>query len=289
MYKLVFYTLKLFSYLPLRVSYFFANILYFIIHYVAKYRLEVVRKNINNAFPDKTKHEKRKIENGFYHHFADMLVEVPKMLTMRAGEIQKRIKFENFEAMVKHYEEGKSVLMMAAHSGNWEWITSMSLLLPDGKPIYQIYKRLRNEVSDKLFYMLRRVYGSQSIEMNDLLRRMVEMKRDGKLGIYGMVSDQSPKYKPDLHFVEFLNQPTSVIEGSEHLAKKFNFPVYYISMRKIKRGHYACKLELITSEPQKSAPFEITEKYMSLLQRDINQQPEIWLWSHKRWKHNPGN
>ena len=143
MYKLVFYTLKLFSFLPLKVSYFFADILYFIIHYIVKYRLQVVRNNINNSFPEKTKEEKRKIEIGFYHHFSDMLVEIPKLLTMSHKEIQRRIKFENYETMLKQYNDGKSVILMAAHCGNWEWMTSLSLILPDDKPMYQVYKKLK--------------------------------------------------------------------------------------------------------------------------------------------------
>lgn len=285
MYKLVYYLLKIFSLLPFKALYFISDILYLIIRYVVKYRLKVVRKNIETSFPQKTKAEKLQIERGFYRHFSDMLVEIPKMLSISEEEILKRIKFENYEAMTRHYDEGKSILMMAAHSGNWEWITSMSLLLPKDKPVYQIYKKLKNDVSDQLFYKIRKVFGSESIEMKELLRKMVAMKKNGNLGIFGMVSDQSPKYTPNLHFVEFLNQPTAVIEGSEQLAKKFNFPVYFISMQKVKRGYYVCNLELITSEPTKTAPYEITEKYMELLEKNIRLQPELWLWSHKRWKH----
>ena len=271
--------------LPLRVAYFFADILYLIIYYVVRYRLSVVRMNIGNSFPEKNKDEKRKIEKRFYRHFADVLVEIPKLLSISSSEMLKRIHFANYEVVLKHYDEGRSVIMMAGHIGNWEWITSLQLLLPENKPLYAVYKKLRNENSDKLFQNFRSNFGAKNVEMNDLLRKRVAMKRENNSGLFGMVSDQSPKFNTHLHFVEFLNQPTSVIEGSEQLAKKFNFPVYYIDIHKVRRGYYNFELKPITTEPEKTEKYEITEKYMRLLEENILRQPELWLWSHKRWKH----
>ena len=259
--------------------------MYLIIYYVVRYRVNIVRRNIYNSFPEKTEKEKREIEKKFYRHFSDLLIESLKMMSMSNEEMLKRMKYIDYEPLVEHYKEGRSVILYTSHFGNWEWLSSFSLHLPKDKPVYQVYKKLTSELSDKIAYKTRIRFGAVNVEMNDLLRKIVMLKKENKLGMFGMISDQSPRRTPNLHFVDFLHQPTSVITGSEHIAKKFNFPVYFVAVQHVKRGHYICSFELITDKPQETAEFEITEKYMKLLEKEIQNQPEVWLWSHKRWKH----
>ncbi len=285
MYNIIYYFLKLLSYLPFWFLYLVSDFIYLIIYHIVKYRIKVVTDNINNSFPEKTYEEKQRIIKGFYRHFADMFVETLKSMSISKNEIQKRMKYIDCETLLKHYDEGKSVILINSHLGNWEWYFSFSLILPKDKPLYQVYKKLTNETTNKIVYNIRKRFGGVNVEMNDLLRTMVDMKKNNQLGMYGLISDQSPQYTPNLHFVDFLNQKTSVITGTEQLSKKFDLPVYYVSLQRIKRGHYEVKVKLISENPKETQQFEITEKYMKFLEEDIHRTPEIWLWSHKRWKH----
>lgn len=287
MYKVVYFLLKLLSFLPLKFLYLVSNFIYLIVYYVVRYRVKVVRNNIANSFPEKKEDERRQIEKKYYHHFSDMLVEMLKMMSMSDEEMLKRMKYVDFEQLTRHYEEGRSVILYTSHFGNWEWLSTFSLHLPKNKPVYQVYKKLSSDLSNKISYITRQRFGAVNVEMKELLRKMIELKNENKLGMFGMISDQSPRYNPNLHFVEFLNQPTAVIMGSEQLAKKFNYPVYFASVQQVKRGYYTTSFESITLEPTKTAEYEIATKYMELLERDIRKQPEQWLWSHKRWKHKP--
>lgn len=287
MYKVIYFFLKLSSYLPFWLLYMLSDILYLIVYKVFKYRIDLVRRNLNNSFPEKTEAEKREIERKFYRHFTDMMVEAHKMMSISPERMLKRMKYVNYKPMLKHYDEGRSVILMTSHFGNWEWLSSFSLLLPDGKPVYQVYKKLSSEISDKISFKTRQRFKAINVEMKDLLRKMVWLKKEEKLGMFGLISDQSPEYTPHLHFMDFLHQPTAFILGGEQLAKKFNYPVYFASVQQVRRGYYICDLELITENPTKTAEYEITEKYSKLLERDIRRQPEQWLWSHKRWKFQP--
>lgn len=287
MYKVIYYSLKLISFLPFKLLYFIGDLIYLIVYYIVRYRVNVVRENIQHAFPEKTEQERRKIEKKFFRHFADMIIEMLKMMSMSDNEMLNRMKYINFEPTLKHYEEGRGVILLTSHFGNWEWLSSYSLLLPTDKPVYQVYKKLSSDISNKVSYKSRKRFGAVNVEMKELLKVVIRLQQNGKLGMLGMISDQSPRRNPHLHFVEFLHQPTAVITGSEQLAKKFNFPVYFVSVQMIKRGYYTATFEPITLTPTETNEFEISEKYMQLLENDILKQPEQWLWSHKRWKHKP--
>ncbi len=285
MYYIAFAFVKLVSLLPFPVIYLLSDFTYLIVYKVAKYRKKVVRDNLFYSFPEKSETELRKIERDFYHHFCDLIFESFKLLGMNEKQINKRMVYRNYQDAVNHYNENRSIILQNSHFGNWEWTSSFSLNLPKDKPVYQVYKQQTSEVSDKIIFKIRSHFGARNIEMKSLLREMVNMKKEGRLGMFGMVSDQSPRRDSIHYYTQFLNQHTAVITGAEQLAKKFDFPVYYVKVAKPRRGHYECELVLISDNPKAEAPFEISEKYMRMLEEDIRKNPAIWLWSHKRWKY----
>lgn len=275
----------LITWLPLRVLYLFSDFCYLIIYHIAGYRKNVVRANLEKSFPQKTTKELRKIERKFYRFFCDIFVETAYQMHVSKTEMLKRMNFCNVEVLLEQYEKGKSCLLMTAHYGNWEWASSLSLSLPADKPLYGIYKRLNDKNFDNFICELRMKSTGKNIEKNDLLRKMVRLKSEGQLAMFGMISDQTPDRKSINYWTTFLNQDTPVVTGTEVLARKFDYPVYYAEIIRIKRGYYKCEFIPISLEPSKTSEFEISEKYMQLLQKTIEAQPEFWLWSHRRWKH----
>ena len=270
--------------LPMRVLYLFSDLFYPIVYYVARYRRKVVRVNISRSFPEKTDKEVRIIEKRFYRYFCDLFVETMKEIHIGKEEIRKRMTLGNVDALTDQFAKGKSIMLMTAHYGNWEWLLNFSEVLPVESTVYQIYKRLRNKKFDTMVYALRERYGGKNIEKRDLLRTMFGYKKDGKLGIYVMISDQTPNSKNLHYWTTFLNQDTATVTGTEQLARKFDYPVFYAEINRVKRGYYHCEFIPITLEPNQTEEFEISEKYMRLLEKTIQAHPEYWLWSHRRWK-----
>jgi len=284
-YYLIYSLFWLISLIPLRILYFFSDILYLIIYYIFPYRKKVVYQNIRNSFPDKSENDIRKMVSRFYRFFCDLFVEIPYSLHMSEKEMFRRTEVVGIELIEKYYAEGKSVLIMASHYANWEWGTSLSALLPEDKPAHFIYKKLSSNTFDRLFRTIRGHFHGQSVEMKELLRKMVDMRNSGKVGCFFLVSDQTPTRKNTHYWTTFLNQDTPVIDGTEQLAKKFDYPVLMIDQRRVKRGYYRGELKLITDTPKETAPFEISEKYMRMLEEQIVADPSCWLWTHRRWKH----
>ena len=284
----MFYILYAFGWLitllPLRVLYLISDFFYLVVYYIVRYRKPVVRENIFNSLPAKTEKERRKIERGFYRFFCDLFVETMKEIHMGKEEIRRRMTYGNVDEIIAQYAKGKSVMLMTAHYGNWEWLLNLPESFPAENKVYQIYKQLRNEKFDKLIYSLRSKYGGNNIEKRELLRSMYNLKNEGKNSIFIMVSDQTPNGRKIHLWTPFLNQDTPTVTGTEQLARKFDYPVFYADIYRVRRGYYHCEFIPISLEPKATAEFEITETYMKLLEQTIHRNPEYWLWSHRRWK-----
>jgi len=282
----VFYVLIwLLALLPLRVLYVLSDIFAIIAYDVVGYRRKVVRKNLTASFPEKCTHEILDIERKFYRFFADLMIETIKQIHAPQEEMKRRMTFENMDLVLRHAAEGKSVMLMTAHYCNWEWSSVISLHLPENYKAYPVYQQLNNKHFDRLMYTLRSRYGAVNVEKDDLFKQMLHMRKSGVHGVFGMISDQSPMAHYIRYRMKFLNQDTPVFMGTEQLSKKFNYPVYYLDIQRPRRGYYHCRIIPVCEDPQNSAEFEITTAFMKILEKTIQSRPELWLWSHNRWKH----
>ena len=276
---------NLIAHLPLNVLYLFSDIVAPFIYHIVRYRRKVVRKNLINSFPEKTEREIKKIERNFYRYFCDLFFVTLYQLDMSKEEMRRRVQFVNKEFITEQYDKGKSVIMLTAHYGNWEWMASLSLWLPKDKPACNVYKKLKADNFDKFMYNLRMRFGSRNIETQQTFRTLLSMKNNGQSGTFGMISDQTPTAAGARHWMTFLNQDTPVLVGAEQLARKFDYPVMFGSVSRVKRGYYRCEFIMLDENPKSTPEFEITEKYMKLLEAKISESPQFWLWTHKRWKH----
>ena len=273
------------SWLPMKALYVLSDMIFPLIYHVAGYRKKVVRKNLINSFPEKSLKEIMKIERKFYHYFCDLMLETIRQLHAPKAEMKKRMVFENLELLTAQAEEGKSVMLMTAHYCNWEWLSIISTYLPSDFKAYPAYQQLQNKHFDKLMLDLRNRYGAVSVEKDDLVRMMLNMRKEGKKGVFGMISDQSPMARFIRFRLEFLHQDTPVFLGTEQLAKKYDYPVFYLDIQRVKRGYYKAVVEPLSLNPTATAEHEITIAFMHRLEKDIHARPEFWLWSHNRWKH----
>lgn len=274
-----------FSLLPLRILYLFSDTLYYILFYIIKYRRRVVRMNLQNAFPEKEKEEISRIEKKFYRHLCDVFVEMYRMWHMSPKEMRRRCKFRNPEVIRKYHEQGKSVIGVLGHYGNWEWMASFSLWDSPGCDFYALYKPLHNELLNRMMLKIRSRFGAVLVPKDDILRQIVKSKREGRLFLAGFIGDQTPNVDNLNFWMDFLNQDTPVLIGTEKIARKFDLPVISLHMQRIKRGYYEVKFVDLCEDPKKLALGELTVMHTRMLEQIIRERPELWLWSHKRWKH----
>jgi KDO2-lipid IV(A) lauroyltransferase len=86
------------------------------------------------------------------------------------------------------------------------------------------------------------------------------------------------------HWTRFLNQETAFFQGVEKISKAYDLPVVYLSIRRPSRGKFVAQYEMIADSPRSLADGEVVERFARRLEADIIAQPEIWLWTHRRWK-----
>jgi KDO2-lipid IV(A) lauroyltransferase len=263
----------------------FSDLFYPVVYYVIGYRKKVVRTNLKNSFPGRSSGELRATERKFYRFFCDLFVETLYEMHISESEIRRRMTYGNVEAILEQYANNKSVMIMTAHYGNWEWTLGFPLAMPDGQTSNPIYKQQRNKRFNQLMYNLRAKHGAQLIEKKELLRVMFRLQKENKPGNFWMISDQTPNAHSIHYWTNFLNQDTAAVVGTEQLARKFDYPVFYAEITCRKRGYYHCEFKSVELEPRKTTDYEITERYMQLVQKTIETNPEYWLWTHRRWKH----
>ena len=275
------YTMSL---LPMSLLYVFSDCLYLLVGKVVKYRHKVIWKNLKDSFPEKDEAELQHIERGFYHYFCDYLVETIKLLHMSKRELRQRMVFTGIEEMNELLEKGVSCAVYLGHYGNWELITSLPLWVSEKAQCCQVYHPLNNERFDKLFKSVREKHHALCIPMAETLRQVVSYRQKKQPIVIGYIADQAPFWNNIHHWVDFLNHDTPVLTGSERIIKKTGQAVFYGDVSRVRRGYYRCDFKLITNESAKYKDWEITDKYCQLLEETIRRQPELYLWSHKRWK-----
>lgn len=274
----------LFSLLPLRIHYVLSDFIYFILYKVIGYRIKVVRENLEASFPEKTMHELRQIERRFYHRLCDYFVETVKMKTMSRKEIRRRMVFKGTELVNECVNEGQSCAVYLGHTFNWEWITSLPLWVTDKAHCGQLYHALENPTFDRLFLNLRQRWGAECIALVDILRKTIEYKQKQQPTVFGYIGDQVPHWNNIHHWCQFLNHDTPVMTGTERIAIKNRQALFFLQVKQIKRGYYEATFRLMTRTPQMLKEYEATDIYFQMLEENIRQQPELWLWSHNRWK-----
>ncbi len=269
--------------LPERFLYFFSDCLYVITYYLVGYRKEVVFDNISKAFPEYSKQEVRQTAKRFYHHLCDVFLESAISHFYSESRAMKRIKYTNPELLDGLYRQGKQVMAVTAHYGNWEYLNTMGLLTK--YHIIGIYKPLKNKYFDTMVLKNRHKFGVVPVPMKGIARKLITFQRENRPALTIFLSDQRPVWQHIQHWTKFLGQDTPLYLGTEKLARKLDAAVIFLKVRKVRRGRYEVDIELICEDPNSLRPFEITETHVRILESMIREAPEFWLWTHQRWKH----
>ena len=282
-YILFYPILWLISKLPFRLLYWFSDTIYVIIYYIIGYRKSTVRENLALALPHLSDKERRSIEKKSYRHMCDMFLEMIKTMSITPDEINDRFRCTNMNTYLDLEKKGKSVALMCAHYASYEWVISMNSKIAFKG--FAIYKRISNEYFDKLVRDIRSKFKATLISTKQTIPTIRENNRTNQLSIYGFASDQSPKISSVFHWNTFMGIEVPVHTGAEMLAKKYDMNVVFLKVKKVKRGYYEARFERIFEDVKTIPNYEITDQFLKMVEGQILEAPEFYLWTHKRWKH----
>ena len=269
------------SILPFPLLYKLSDGLFILIYRLFRYRKSVVARNLRHAFPHKTDMERNQLMEAFYRHFCDLTLESIKNITITEHALREHIHFSGVKVFEEWYHKKQSLIVVMGHLGCWEWAGSRFGVEPSIHQLYNIYHPLKHPYFEKLVYRMRTRTGNGLYAMNEVLRGIIQNRNQVTATTF--IADQTPSYT-HTYWTTFLNQETPVFLGAERIAKSTGYPVVYVGLRKLERGVYDIHAETLVEDPKNMPEHTITEKHTRRLEQDILAQPEIWLWTHRRWK-----
>ncbi len=276
------------SRIPLKHLYRISDyLLYPLLYHVIRYRRKLVRQNLTLSFPEKPKQEICDIERRFYHHLADIIVETIWGAEASYEEMNRHFILENIDEIESWILQNGGVFFMLGHFGNWEWTPEIQHRFHNLEiQHYNIYRRLKNKTMDNIMMDIRSHHSGEgsNVEKNDLIRHLVTLHQQKKPFCIGLISDQKVNPKHAYYRTEFLHQDTTFLGGGEVLATKFGWAVTYVHISMVERGVYRVNVKPISFAPKNEEKYAITEQFVRMLEANIREQPELWLWTHNRWK-----
>jgi Kdo2-lipid IVA lauroyltransferase/acyltransferase len=281
MYYFVYGLLWLLSLLPLRALYVIGDFFYALIFYVFKYRRDIVFANLAIAFPEKSEKERRLIARKFYHNMVDTFIETIKMVSASGNFLSKRVK-GNWDYINNLQAEGRSIQIHLGHNFNWEWANAVGAA-HFTIPFVAVYMPLASKTMDKIFYKLRAANGTQLVRATHMQRDFLPYRN--KQYILGLAADQRPGHPGAGWWFHFLGRPAPFVKGPARAAINNNTRVIFAFIHKKKRGYYEVIFSHHINDTTCMTEQELTGKFVHYLEEVIKQYPDMWLWSHRRWKH----
>ena len=282
---MIYWLYKVLALLPLPIKYGLAWVAAVLLQRVFRYRAKVIDTNLKNAFPDRDAAWRADIATRFYRQFTDVTMEILHASRMPLSEFKQRVTIEGLDEFDRLTENrSKSAIVLTIHLGNWEWMMHAANAHGD-IPIDPVYKRLRNEGAERFAYEVRSRFGGEPILMEKVARNVLKNRRRFRALV--LLADQSPGGRDNVYWSDWLNQPTGFFLGPATIAQLTGFPVMFARCRRKARGRYHLSLIPIVETPGQLTEEQIIEAYIRTAEQTIREEPESYLWSNRRWKHQP--
>ena len=259
----------------------------FVMGRVIGYRKVVILNQLRDSFPEKSGAEIEELCRRYYRHLAEMIIGTLSLAAINERKRQESTEFnltEDFHDVV----EGKNAIVLTSHYGFWEVALNLYLAIPKHRLVVA-YRPLKSSIADKLYKRFRNNSEVDVVPSKQLVRHYVANRNgiEGKNIVVGLISDQNCPPTKGCCWHRFLNHDSLFFDGGEQLASKFGLPVFYLELERVKAGVYRHNYTQIYDGKEEVQPHEITERYVRCLERTIEEKPEYWMWSHRRWKKQP--
>lgn len=280
MYYIVYGIFYLLSLLPFWVLHLFSDFAYCIIYYGVGYRKDVVMKNLLQAFPDKTNQERVRLAKAFYHNFTDNFIETIKLISASPAFLKKHFTGD-FSLCDQLYESGRKCQLLVGHNFNWE-MAMLRMPLDIRHKFLVVYLKLSSPLFERLIYKIRTRNGAVMLPATEMKQAIAPHLSSQYMLVLG--ADQNPGSPRSSYWLNFFGKLTPFVSGPEKASRKDNIPILFCKFLKKKRGYYEIVFEMGAENPASLPEGEITKRYVQFLQQFITEHPEMWLWSHRRWK-----
>jgi len=274
--------IKLLSRTPLWALYGLAGGVYLLAYYVFRHRRHVIVAQLEKVFPDRSEAERRSIHREFLKNYCQVMVEILKGASISQRELVARTPIADLAPVRNYLGAGQSVLLLTSHMGNWEWLLQ-AVTLQVGFPVDAAYKPIRYARGERLMLALRTRFGARLVPAKEVLPDL--LRRRAIVHLLAMNADQTPSPAERHHWTRFLGQDTAFYLGAEQIARATRLPIFYVAMRRVRRGFYAVELRELWDGRERTDPGELTDRYARVCESDVLARPADWLWTYRRWRY----
>lgn len=250
---------------------------------VARNRVRIALENLARAFPEQSHQWHKSIMKKSFENLGITLVEFLTLHSLSEKDIKEYVQFDNIELIQKAYEQGRGVILLSGHYGNWEFL-AYSVFVYLRIPVLIIVKPLANYILDRIINKYRTRLGNSVVSMYEAAFKVVKNLREG--GVVALLADQSATKDKDI-FVDFFGIPSATFESPAFLALKYKVPII-IGFAERRGSTYFVHLDEIRFDDlefSKDGVAELTRRHTQKLEEAIRRRPELWVWQHRRWKH----
>lgn len=251
---------------------------------LSKKRQKIAIDNLKHAFPEKSDRWINDVMINSYRNLGVTLSELVAFKYFNENTFKKYIQYENIELINDLYAKGNGLILLSGHFGNWEMLAYTAGLFSNAD-VTVIVKHQKNQYADKVLNKYRTLGGNKIISMNNAARTIISNIRKGKA--IALLADQNASKDKDI-FVDFFGRPVITYEAPAAIALKFNVPVVMgFAVRKPDNTYYVKLIQLKTDDldNSKESIKTLTQRHVKILEDAIRENPELWVWQHKRWKH----
>ncbi len=284
--ELLWDTCRVIHYMPRWFRYYLLKPFIYSLLCLLRYRMKIIKRNLALCFPEKSEKERRRLAYRYYKSLAEIIVDTVSLAGVKKKNKNKLVTWVNRDEHLERVK-GTDWVALCAHYGCWEYYLLWCWEDPDAR-FMGVYHTLRNSVFE-CFYRRLRAYAPtiDQVPMHDTVRFYLRNRGKGHNIAMGLISDQSPKLSVDTLWYDFFGQPTAFVEGGAHIATKFSIPIYFINVRRTAPGRYEYRFDEVYDGKEDIDIQEITQRYARMMESMIREQPELWLWSHHRWRYTP--
>ena len=243
-------------------------------------------RNLELAFPEKSRRERKRILHGVFTSLGRQVAEVCLFPKYTRENVAKTVVYEGFEYFERALARGKGVIFLTGHVGAWELSAFAHSLY--GYPLNIVMRPLDNPYLDRLTREYRTMHGNKTVD-KDFARGLIAAMRKGET--VGVLMDTNMIASQGV-FVDFFGIPACTASGVARVALKTDaavvpgFTIWDPALQKY-RLRFDPPVELVRSGNTEADVVANTAKFTKVIEDYVRKYPDQWLWVHRRWKTRP--
>ena len=250
----------------------------------SNFRKKITVDNLTRALPTASPQEIHRIALGAYRNYGTAVMEMLWASDQPSEVLKRTVRVSNLEVFNSAFAQGRGIILLSAHFGNWEFIVG-PLRLHLNRSMSMIIQHQQNKRIDDYIDRVRCRFGNTSIPMGPSVREVLKVLSEGRTVL--MLGDQSgPR---ESVFIDFFGRPAATRRGPAVFCLKTGAPIVMVFLVRQSDSTYVATFETLDMTGldcySEDNVVELTRRHTVVLESYIRKHPDHWLWMHKRWKH----